>query len=326
MVGRQRGLVAEARRDLAATRRLEAPFVTLGLGPADISALAIRTASGVLRVVPGLDLSPGGRPVVDPAFGFPSASARSLVNQASGTESPPVIWSDVYEDTYAGNGNIVSAVALVKRRNGQLLGEVGVDWVFPRMLQGLQDPTRPDDVEFVFTADGRAVVVVPENRFPADRVHELGAIATKWGGGTFETEIGGQTFLVAARQVPDLRWTYAKISPRAGLEKKVADQLQPIFAETLRKRAELRLFYVALVGLFAAAVVVATRRALEPLRRVARVADAVAFGRPSPRLPESDRLDEIGRLSRTVVDLDRRVRWRIASWRAFTVSRRRPLS
>ena len=43
-----------------------------------------------------------------------------------------------------------------------------MDWVFPRMFQGSQDPTRPDDVEFVFTADGRAVVVAPENRFPAE--------------------------------------------------------------------------------------------------------------------------------------------------------------
>jgi signal transduction histidine kinase/HAMP domain-containing protein len=313
MVSRQRGLGAEARRDLAATRRLEAPFVVLGLGPVDLSALSIRTASGVLRVVPGLDLKPGGRPVIDPAFRFPSESARPLAEGTGGSGSPPVIWTDVYEDTYAGNGNIVSAVALVKARNGRLLAEVGVDWVFPRIFQGLQDPTRPDDVEFVFTADERAVVVAPENRFPADRIRELGAIATRWGSGTFEAKIGEQTFLVAARHVPDLRWTYAKVRPRAAVEKKVADQLRPIFAETLRKHDELRLFYVALVGLFAVAVVVATRRALAPLRRVARVADAVAFGRPSPRLPESDRLDEVGRLYRAVMDLDRRVRWRIAS-------------
>ncbi|MGZ5430016.1 MAG: ATP-binding protein [Thermoanaerobaculia bacterium] len=313
MVSRQRGLVAEARRDLAATRRLEAPFVVLGLGPADVSALSIRTASGILRVVPGLDLKPGGRPVVDPAFRFPSDSARPLADGTGGAGSPPVIWSRVYEDTYAGNGNIVSAVALVKGRNGRLLAEVGVDWVFLRMFQGSQDPTRPDDVEFIFAEDGRAVVVAPENRFPAERIGELGAIATTRGGGTFETKIGEQTLLVATRHVPDLRWTYAKVTPRVALEKKVADRLQPIFAETLRKRNELRLLYVALVGLFAAAVVVATRRALAPLRRVARVADAVAFGRPSPRLPESDRLDEVGRLFRAVMDLDRRVRWRIAS-------------
>jgi len=85
MVSRRRGLVAEARRDLGATRRLEAPFVVLGLGPGDLSALSIRTASGILRVVPGLDLKPGGRPVIDPAFRFPSDSARP---RADGTGGP----------------------------------------------------------------------------------------------------------------------------------------------------------------------------------------------------------------------------------------------
>ena len=313
MVSRQRGIVAEARRDLAATRRLEAPFVVLGLGPADLSALSIRTASGVLRVVPGLDLKPGGRPVVDPAFRFPTDSGRLLADGNGGSGSPAVIWSRVYEDTYAGNGNIVSAVALVKGRNGRLLAEVGVDWVFPRLFQGTQDPTRPDDVEFVFAEDGRAVVVAPKNRFPPERVEEFGAIVVKRGSGVLETKVGGQAFLLVVRRVPDLRWTYAKVAPRAALERKVASQIEPIFAETLRKRNELRLLYLALVGVFAAAVVVAMRQAFAPLRRVARVADAIAFGRPSPRLPEGDRLDEVGRLYRALTDLDRRVRWRIAS-------------
>ncbi|MGZ6989202.1 MAG: hypothetical protein ACXVH0_09605, partial [Thermoanaerobaculia bacterium] len=102
-VSRKRGLVAEARRDLSATRRLEAPFVALGLGPGDLSALSIRTASGVLRVVPGLDLSPGGRPVIDPRFGFPSNSTLPDANEAGGDGLPPVLWSGVYEDRYAGN-------------------------------------------------------------------------------------------------------------------------------------------------------------------------------------------------------------------------------
>ena len=313
MVSRRRGLDGEALRDLAATRRLEAPFAALGLGPGDLSALSIRTASGVLRVVPGLDLKPGGKPVIDPAFRFPSDSARPLVDGAAGTGSPPVIWTDVYQDTYAGSGNIVSAVALVKDRNGRLVAEVAVDWVFPRLFQESQDPTRPDDVEFVFARDGRPVVVAPRNRFRPERIRELGAIVATQGTGIVETKIGGETFLLAMRDVGDLRWTYARVAPRATLEKRVADQIQPIYAETRRKRDELRLLYVALVGLLAAAVVVATRRALAPLRRVARVADAVAFGRPAPRLPESDRLDEVGRLSRAVADLDRRVRWRIAS-------------
>jgi signal transduction histidine kinase len=74
-----------------------------------------------------------------------------------------------------------------------------------------------------------------------------------------------------------------------------------------------RLLYLALVGVFAAAVVVAMRQALTPLLRVARVADSLTFGRPTPRLPEGDRLDEVGRLYRAMTDLDRRVRWRIAS-------------
>jgi signal transduction histidine kinase/HAMP domain-containing protein len=313
IVSRLRGLDADARRDLAATRRLEAPFVTLGLGPMDLSALSIRTATGVLRVVPGLDLSPGGKPIVDPRFRFPSDTAALLADGTGGAGSPPVVWTSVYEDTYAGRGNIASAVALVRGRNGRVLAEVGVNWVFPRIFQEIQDPTRPSDVEFVFAEDGRAVLVAPEDRFPAEQIREFGSTATKWGDGTFETKIGEGMFLAATRHVPDLRWTYAKVTPREAVEKKVADQLQPIFAESLRRRNELRLFYVALVGLFGAAVVVATRRALAPLRRVARAADAVASGRPSPHLPESERLDEVGRLSRAMTDLDRRVRWRIAS-------------
>ena len=313
MVSRRHALAGEARRDLAATRRLEAPFAALGLGPGDLSAISIRTASGVLRVVPGLDLKPGGRPVIDPAFLFPSDSARPLVDGAAGTGSPPVIWTDVYEDTYGGNGNIVSAVALVKGRDGRLLAEVAVDWVFLRLFQQSQDPTRPDDVELVFAADGRPVVVAPQDRFPPERLRELGAIVATRGTGIVETRLGGQAFLLAMRDLGDLRWTYARLAPRATLEKKVAAQIQPIFAATLRKRGELRLLYVALVGVFAAAVVVAMRRTLAPLRRVARVADAIASGRPSPRLPEGDRLDEVGRLYRAMTNLDRRVRWRIAS-------------
>ena len=230
IVSREHGLDPEARRDLAATRRLEAPFVVLGVGPVDLSALWIRTASGVLRIVPGLDVKPGGKPIVDPGFRFPSALAATLADGTGGTGSTDVVWSPVYEDTYAGNGEIVSALALVKGRDGRLLAEVGVDWVFPRIFQGSQDPTRPDDVEFVFAADGRAVVVVPENRFDAERIRELGASASKLGNGTFDVRIGEQTFLVAARHVPQLGWTYVIVAPRAALEKKVLEQLHPIFA------------------------------------------------------------------------------------------------
>jgi signal transduction histidine kinase/HAMP domain-containing protein len=311
-VSRAAGLETRARRDLASTRRLEAPFVALGLGPADLSALSIRTASGVFRVVPGLDLSPDGKPVIAPDFRFPSASARPLVDGAGGT-GPAVIWSDVYEDSYAGNGNIVSAVALVKGKNGRLLGEVAGDWVFPRLFLGSEDPKERNDVEFLFTADGRVVLSMPARRIGPEQVREVGAVVAARGDGIVETKIEGQPFLLVVRHVPDLRWTYARITPRAALEKKVASQIDPIFAAAERKRDELRLLYLALVGVFAAAVVVAMRRALTPLRRVARVADSIAFGTPTPRLPEGDRLDEVGRLYRAMTDLDRRVRWRIAT-------------
>ncbi len=313
MVSRAAKVRVDARRDLAATRRLEAPFVVLGLGPVDLSALSIRTASGVLRVVPGLDLSPGGRPVIDPAFGFPSASGRPLLDLPfPGSGPPPVIWSDVYEDSYAGSGSTVSAIALVRGPDGRILGEVSADWTFSRLFQGSDDPKHPDDAEFVFTA-GRAVVAAPAKRTSAQDVSEVADVVAKRGSGVFETRIGQQVFLLFVRKIPELRWTYARMTPRAALERKVAAQIDPIFAATLRKRNEVRLLYLALVVVSAAAVVVAMRRALTPLRRVARVADSIAFGRPTERLPEGDRLDEVGRLYRALTDLDRRVRWRIAS-------------
>ena len=313
MVSRATGLSREARRDLAATRRLEAPFVVHGLGSVEVTALSIRTASGVLRVVPGLDLNPGGKPVVDPAFRFPSVSARPLADWGEAAGAPDVIWSDVYEDSYGGKGRIVSAIAPVKGKDGRLLGEIGVDWAFPRMFQESEDPKQPDDVEFVFPEAGPGVVVAGTKWMTSEEVRDIGAVASKLGNGVLETTIGRQTYLLVACRIPDLRWTYAEITPRAALERKVAGQIDPLFAAAQRKGNELRLFYLALVGIFAAAVVVAMRRALTPLSRVARVADALAFGSPTPRLPEADRLDEVGRLYRAMTDLDRRVRWRIAS-------------
>ncbi|MDL2718921.1 MAG: GAF domain-containing sensor histidine kinase, partial [Acidobacteriota bacterium] len=258
-------------------------------------------------------LSPGGRPVIDPAFRFPSASARPLVEGPGDLDSPAVVWSDAYEDTYAGSGNIVSALALVRAGDGRLLGEVAVDWVFPRLFQGSEDPKLPDDVEYLFAADGKALVSLPAKRVTPERVREVGAVVATRGVGVFETKIEGQPFLLVVRRVPDLRWTYAKMTPRAALEKKVASQIDPVFTAAERKRNELRLLYLALVAVFSAAVVAAMRQALAPLRRVARVADAIAFGRPTPSLAEGVRLDEVGRLYRAMMDLDRRVRWRIAS-------------
>jgi signal transduction histidine kinase len=313
MVSRATGFTARARRDLAATRRVEAPFVILGVASPAVSALSVRTASGVLRVVPGLDLNPGGTPVVDPAFGFPSESARPLVEHSGGIGASDVAWSDVYEDTYAGNGSHVSAVALVKGRDGRLLGEVGVDWAFPRMFRDSEDHNKPEDVEFVFPARGPGVIVAGSRRIDPGEIRKIGAAVSKLGDGVVETSIEGQAFLLVARHVPDLRWTYAEITPREAFEKRVAGQIDPVFAAAQRKGKELRVLYLALVGVFAAVVAIAMRRALTPLLRVARVADALTFRQAAPRLPEAGRLDEVGRLYRALTDLERRVRWRMAS-------------
>ena len=95
MVSRQRGLDAEARRDLAATRRLEAPFVALGLGPVDLSALSIRTASGVLRVVPGLESEAGRKADRRPEVPLPERAGRPARRRdrgnrvASASSGPP---------------------------------------------------------------------------------------------------------------------------------------------------------------------------------------------------------------------------------------------
>ena len=95
MVSRQRGL---DRRGAPGPRR-DAPSRGSVRRPRPRSRGPVRprrsvTASGVLRVVPGLDLKPGGRPVVDPAFRFPERpAAASLADGTGGTGSPPVVWS-----------------------------------------------------------------------------------------------------------------------------------------------------------------------------------------------------------------------------------------
>jgi signal transduction histidine kinase/HAMP domain-containing protein len=313
MVSRRHGPLAEVLRDLAATRRLEGSFVVLGLGPADISALSIRTASGVLRVVPGLDLFPGGKPVVSPSFGFPSIRAPGLLEEQKGGVPTPVAWTDVYEDLYAGNGNVASAVALVKGKDGRLVAEVAVDWIFPRLFQASGDPDRTEDVELVLTDEGRAVVVEPSTRLDPQAARALGAIAAKRENGVSEASVEGRSFLLSVRRIPELKWILARVAPRSALEKKVANRVQPIFDATRRKRNEARLGFIALIGLFAVGVLIAMRRELLPLRRVARAADAIAFGKAPVPFTEVQRRDEIGRLYRALTDLDRRVRWRIAS-------------
>ena len=313
MVSRKVGLTAQTRRDLAATRRLEAPFVTLGLGPVDISAIAVRTASGVMRAVPGRPLRVGGANVVEPDFTFPSEETRALAAAPVPDGPAPVAWSAVYDDLFAQSGKIVTAATLVRGGDGRPVAEVGVDWVFARLFESPPDPTRPDDAEILYSEDGTLLLSAPSGRFADADLRALAETVRKGGAGDREAEIAGRRFLVAVRRLPEPRWIYAKVSPRAALEKKVRAQLDPIFAVGRTRRAELRLLYLAVILALSAGLVVVTRRALAPVRRVALAADALAAGRPIGEVPGLDRADEVGRLARALRNVERRMRWRMAS-------------
>ena len=313
MVSRRAGLTAQTRRDLAATRRLEAPFVGLGLGPVDVSAIAVRTASGVMRAIPGRPLRVGGANVVEPDFTFPSEDTRALAAAPAPEGPAPVAWSAVYDDLFASSGKIVTAATLVRGGDGRPVAEVGVDWVFARLFESPPDPTRPDDAEILYSEDGTLLLAAPSGRIADADLHALGETIRRGGTADREAEIAGRRFLVAVRRLPDPRWLYVKVSPRAALEKKVRAQLDPIFAAGRMRRAELRLLYLAVILALSAGLVVVTRRALAPVRRVALAADALAAGRPMTDVPGLDRGDEVGRLARALRNVERRMRWRMAS-------------
>ena len=115
------------------------------------------------------------------------------------------------------------------------------------------------------------------------------------------------------RRLSEPRWIYVKVSPRSALERGVRAQLDPIFAAGRRHRAELRLLYLAVILALAAGLVAVTSGALGPVRRVARAADALAAGRPMGDVAGLGRADEVGRLARALRNLERRMRWRMAS-------------
>ena len=314
IVSRRTGVTREARRDVEATRRLEAPFVALGLGPEDVSAIAVHTPSGVLRVVPGRPLrTESGASVVPFDFGFPSRDARPLLEAPASGGPAPVVWTAAYEDLFAKTGQIVTVLAIARGKDGRPVAEVGVDWVFTRFFEGRPDPARPDDVELLATEEGALVLAAPPGRLTDSGFGSLLAEIRKKGSGDFVAQVSGRDFIVSARRIPGPRWIYAKAAPHASLETRVRETLDPIFATSRRQRGELRLLYLAVILALSLGLVAVTGRALAPVRRVARAADAVASGRPLGDLPDLSRADEAGRLSRAIRDVDRRVRWRMAS-------------
>ncbi|HEY3348505.1 MAG TPA: HAMP domain-containing sensor histidine kinase [Thermoanaerobaculia bacterium] len=313
VVSRRTGLTPRALRDLAATRRLEGPFVTLGLGPVDVSAIAVVTASGVVRAVPGHTFRVGGTDIIPSDYGFPSKETRALALLPPPDGPAPFVWTPVYEDLFAKAGKIVTVKTLVRAKDGSVVAEVGVDWVFTRLFEGTPDPTRPEDVEVLVSAEGALLHAAPRDRLAASELAVLTDAIGKNRNGDLEIDLGGRHFLVVARPLSGIPWTYAKVSPRAALEKKVRAQLDPIFEAGRKRRAGLRLLYLAVILALSAGLVAVTSGALAPVRRVARAADALAAGQPMGELPGLDLADEVGRLSRALRNVERRMRWRTAS-------------
>ena len=313
VVSRRTGMTPQAVRDLAATRRLEAPFVALGLGPVDVSAIAVVTASGVVRAVPGHTFRVGGTDIIPADYGFPSKETRALALLPPPEGPAPVVWTPVYEDLFAKAGKIVTAKTLVRAKDGSVVAEVGVDWVFTRLFEGKPDPMRPEDVELLVSGDGALLLAAPRERLDASESAALTEAIGRRRDGEFEIDLAERHFLAVVRPLSGIPWTYAKVSPRAALQKKVHAQLDPIFAEGRRLRGELRLLYVAVIFVLSAALVTVTRRALAPVRRVARAADALAAGKPLGDDAALNRHDEVGRLFRALKNLERRMRWRMAS-------------
>jgi signal transduction histidine kinase/HAMP domain-containing protein len=310
-----RSAVRERRavRDLAATQRLQAPFALLLVGHPDLSAVSILTASGVLRVVPGRDLgrfvAEGGVPA---DFRAPTPTARPLASQPAGGD--PVAWSSLYEDVYARRGRLVTAVTLVRDRGGEIVAEVGVDWTVADTLGKGAGRTHGPDAEILVGGDRQPAVVAPPDALSAEELLALTGVVAREGAGDFERKIHGESHLVAVRRIEGLPWLYARVSSLAPLRGRVRTQAQAIFGAEQQKRNRLRIVYLALIAGLAALVAVVTRRTVEPIRKVARFADAITAGGTPPDLEGAEgRADEVGRLAVAMQKLATRIRRRIAS-------------
>jgi signal transduction histidine kinase/HAMP domain-containing protein len=313
LVSRATGLTPAARRDVAATRRLEADFTPLVAGHHDIPEAYVMTASGVLRAVPGRDLAKFSPGVMPADFRFPSRWAARLVQGAADERNEGVVWTDVYDDAYSQRGRVVSAVALIRSRRGDVLGEVGVDWVYSGLFVGGAGLRRPDESEVVFTADGRTVAFSAAVALTEADIGLLETRTSSRGEGILEIELSGVPYLAAVRRVPGLSWTYIRLIPLPVAFRAVEAQARTIFAAGAERRRELRAVYLTVMVLLGGLIVAVTHRTMDPIRRLARVADAITGGPAAAPLPEETRGDEVGRFSRALANLDERIRRRIRS-------------
>ena len=303
---------AGARRDVAATRVLEAPFLALLAGEPGVVSLYVTTASGVFRAVPAGDVRRYVRETrLSPDFRSPTRNAASLLLEGAGPDA--VAWTELYPDLYRGTGLLVTAVRLVRGRDGKVLGEVGADWAVERSLGGGQGPEPAEDVEILLPGPGQKALVSPANGLLPDELASIEGLVARGAMGDHELSSGGETHLITGLRLSSPPWTYVRKASLTSVRSQVEAQARAVFRAGSQRRYRLRVLYVAVMLGLGALVVVTVRRTIEPIRRVARVADALTAGEAAPELAGLHRLDEIGRLVSAMRNLERRVRRRIST-------------
>ncbi|MGE5346718.1 MAG: histidine kinase dimerization/phospho-acceptor domain-containing protein, partial [Acidithiobacillales bacterium] len=302
---------AAARRDLEATRKLEAPYLELLAGEPDVVSLYVTTSSGVSRAVPAGDLRRYVRETgLSAEFRSPTRNAAALL--APGVRSDAVAWTEIYPDVYRGTGLLVTGVHLVRGRAGKILGEVGADWAIGRSIPGREGPEANGHVELLLTGDGQRPFVRPADGLSSDELASIEALVARGAEGDQELKARGGTHLLTVARLSALPWTYVRQASLTPVRTQVESQARALFEAGGKRRNRLRILYVAVMLGLGGLVVAAVRRAVEPIRRVARVADALTAGEPAPQLGGLDRLDEVGRLVAAMRNLERRIHRRIA--------------
>jgi signal transduction histidine kinase len=316
IVSRALGLTEAARRDLAATRRLEPGFSALAAGHTELSAVFVATLAGVLRAVPSHVLTPPAQAAFA-GFKIPDRWPKSLAPGGS----PGLYWTAPYEDVYAERGRIVTAMQAVYDASGALAGEVGVDWAFGELFARVPDLSRPGEAELVFAGDGGLLLRLPAEKDgwltaggdPASPLTDLFAKVSSRDEVSERAVVDGRSVLLESRKVPHVGWTYVRLLPLAALRHGVVKELEPVFAASRAERNRVQNAYVIAVVAIGFALVWVARNAIAPVRHLARYADAIAEGAALPETDAADRRDEVGRLARAMERLASRIARRIAT-------------
>ena len=306
VVLRDPGLSDEARRDVAATRRLEGRFKDLAAGHRGIPLVFVLTRSGVLRTVPRKDLVSLVRSGKLPdALELPAAS-RPPVGTA-----PPILWRAPRAS--AGPPRALSALVPVFSAKGELVAEVGAEWTVADVLTVPSRPPHKLARTYLFDRGGRLLLAAPargdEDRAEAEQVHR--ALSEPLAAARALLTLPSGEVLAASRRTTREQWTCAVVLPAATVGQQVDEQVLPMVDEALEARRRVEQVYVLSLAVVALAVVFFVGRALAPVRRLADFADSLFAGRHPPPLPGLERKDEVGPLARAMKDLEERIRRRV---------------